>query len=409
MDTATLPRISLWRAEFIDAHTETAYRADVQERMARQQRIALWVWAGLLLLFALPDYQALGASPVFWALLAYRAGTAALLLAGAHLLRTRPHWAPRGHLVMALEMVGFPFFFLFIILRPEMRAWTIGMIMVVNLSLFIFVPGRVALSAWVALVGVLGTAATLLLTGTVPSNGPGLVLILGLPAVVGFVSANRLQRAQRQEFVVRARLQEANAALHDEIARRIALQDELQRQATTDPLTGLSNRREFARCFAHELARTERTAAPLSLALLDLDRFKKINDQYGHAAGDAVLRHVARLCRECFRSVDSVGRMGGEEIAVLLPGANLQQAAAVAQRFALRLAATPLIHGENTIAVTATVGVAERTAQETALDPLLLRADRALYAGKEAGRNCVMLAHPDGAPHKHSGNGAAPS
>lgn len=409
METAPIPPISLWRAEFTDAATEQAYRADVQGHMARQLRIALWVWAALLMLFALPDYQALGASPAFWSLLGYRAATALLLLMTARALRTRPHLAPQGHLMMALEMVGYPFFFLFLFLRPEMRTWTIGMLMVVNLSLFIFVPGRVALGAWVALVGITGSVLTLLLTGTALSLAPGLTLLLTLPAVVGFISANRLQRAQRQEFVVRSRLQQANAALQDEIARRTALQAELQRQATTDPLTGLANRREFGRRFALDLARAERDASPLSVALLDLDHFKKINDQFGHAAGDEVLRQVARLCHECFRSIDSVGRMGGEEIAVLLPGATLQQAAAVAHRFAQRLAASPVAHGEQTIHLSATLGVAERLPEERTLEAILHRADQALYAGKHAGRNCVMLAQPESPALRHAPEPAHPA
>lgn len=402
METAPIPPISLWRAEFTDAATEQAYRADVQGRMARQLRIALWVWATLLMLFALPDYQALGNSPGFRALLGYRAATALLLLLAARALRTRPHLAPQGHLVMVLEMVGYPFFFLFQFLQPEMRTSTIGMLMVVNLSLFIFVPGRVALGAWVALVGVAGSVASLLLTGTALALAPGLTLLLTLPAVVGFISANRLQRAQRQEFVVRSRLQQANAALQDEIARRTALQAELQRQATTDPLTGLLNRREFGRRFGLDLARAERDASPLSVALLDLDHFKKINDQFGHAAGDEVLRQVARLSHECFRSIDCVGRMGGEEFAVLLPGATLPQAATVAQRFAQRLAATLVVHGEQTIHLSATLGVAERLPEERTLDAMLQRADQALYAGKNAGRNCVMLALPEGPAQRHA-------
>lgn len=409
METAPIPPLSLWRAEFTDAATEQAYRADVQHRMARQLRIALWVWAALLMLFALPDYQALGGSRVFWTLLGYRAATALLLLMAAQALHTRPHLAPQGRLAMVLEMVGYPFFFLFLFLRPEMRTWTIGMVMIVNLSLFIFVPGRAALGAWVALVGIAGSVATLLLTGTAVALAPGLALLLTLPAVVGFISANRLQRAQRQEFVVRSRLQQANAALQDEIARRTALQAELQRQATTDPLTGLLNRREFGRRFALDLARAERDTSPLSVVLLDLDHFKMINDQFGHAAGDEVLRQLARLCHECFRSIDSVGRMGGEEIAVLLPGATLQQAAVVAQRFAQRLAATPVAHGGHTIPLSATLGVAERLPDENVLDAVLHRADQALYAGKHAGRNCVMLALPESPAQRHTPESAHPS
>jgi diguanylate cyclase (GGDEF)-like protein len=401
MQTAPLPNISLWRAEFTDTATEQAYRADVQPRMARQLRTALCVWAGLMLLFAVPDYLALGPSPVFWTFFAYRAAMVLVLLAAAHVLRTRPHLAPQGRVAMGLQLAGFPFFFLFLLLRPELRVWTVGMVMVLNLSLFIFIPGRVVLGAWVALFSIVGTVATSVLRGSDPALAPGLAMLLALPAIVGFVSANRLQRVQRQEFVVRTRLQLANAALHDEIARGNALQAELQRQATTDPLTGLYNRREFGRRFALDLARSDRDGHPLSVALFDLDHFKHINDRYGHAAGDDVLRHVARLAQDCFRNVDCVGRIGGEEFAVLLPGASLPDAAAVAQRFVERLAVTPVQQGDVTIRLTATLGVAQRMPGERLLDELLQRADAALYEGKHAGRHRVMLAMPEGPAQRH--------
>ena len=306
-------------------------------------------------------------------------------------------------------MAGFPFFFLFLLLRPEMRAWTIGMVMIVNLSLFIFIPGRVALCAWVALAGTAGTVVTLIATGTAPKLAPGLALLLALPAVVGFISANRLQRVQRQEFIVRTRLQQANADLTAEIARRTELQAELLRQATTDPLTGLLNRREFANRFALDLARAERDGSPLSVVLLDLDHFKKINDQFGHAAGDEVLRQVARLCLQCFRSIDSIGRLGGEEFAVLLPGASLDGAATVAQRLAQQLVATPVVFGAHTIPLSATMGVAERLPAEKTLDAILQRADQGLYAGKQAGRGRVMVARPDGQIGQHGVAASAPA
>ena len=407
MENAPIPPLSLWRAEFTDPATERAYRADIQHRMARQLRLALSVWAALVLLFGLPDYQALGGSTVFWTLMGYRMGTAALLLVAVLALRSRPQWAPDGRLVLWLQMAGFPFFFLFLLLRPEMRAWTIGMVMIVNLSLFIFIPGRVALCAWVALAGTAGTVVTLIATGTAPHLAPGLALLLALPAVVGFISANRLQRVQRQEFIVRTRLQQANADLTAEIARRTELQAELLRQATTDPLTGLLNRREFANRFALDLARAERDGSPLSVVLLDLDHFKKINDQFGHAAGDEVLRQVARLCLQCFRSIDSIGRLGGEEFAVLLPGASLDGAAAVAQRLAQQLVATPVVFGAHTIPLSATMGVAERLPAEKTLG--LQRADQGLYAGKQAGRGRVMVARPDGQIGQHGVAASAPA
>lgn len=391
------PALSAWRAEFIHPADEHAFRTSVQHSMARQLRVALALWAGLLLLFALPDLQVLGAaSPLFWQLLAYRGAMAALLLGAAGVLRRQPHWATDGRLVAWIAVIGYPFYFLLFHVREDVRIWTVGMVMFMQFCMFLFLPGRVVVFVPVAVFGVVGSLLSFVLLGRPPATLLGLAFLLTLPAVVGYVAAARLQRVQRQEFALRQRLSETNAALQAEIAQRIELQAELERQATTDPLTGLVNRREFSRRFALDLARTQRDASPLSLVLIDLDHFKRINDQYGHAAGDAVLCTLARLSDSCFRSIDTVGRLGGEEFAVLLPGADLQCAAQAARRLAQRLADTPVEHEGQRIVAGMTAGVVQRLPSEDSLDSLLQRADLALYAGKQAGRARTMLALPDG-------------
>jgi diguanylate cyclase (GGDEF)-like protein len=391
------PALSAWRAEFIHPADEHAFRTSVQHSMARQLRVALALWAGLLLLFALPDLQVLGAtSPLFWQLLAYRGAMAALLLGAAGVLRRQPHWATDGRLAAWIAVIGYPFYFLLFHVREDVRIWTVGMVMFMQFCMFLFLPGRVVAFVPVAVFGVVGSLLSFVLLGRPPATLLGLALLLTLPALVGYVAAARLQRVQRQEFALRQRLSETNAALQAEIAQRIELQAELERQATTDPLTGLVNRREFSRRFALDLARTQRDASPLSLVLIDLDHFKRINDQYGHAAGDAVLCTLARLSDSCFRSIDTVGRLGGEEFAVLLPGADLQCAAQAARRLAQRLADTPVEHEGQRIVAGMTAGVVRRLPSEDNLDSLLQRADLALYAGKQAGRARTMLALPDG-------------
>ncbi len=389
--------ISVWRAEFKDADCEQAFRASVQDAMARQLRLALALWAGLMLLFALPDLQALGAgNALFWQLLSYRALMAMLLLGAIWVLRSQPRWATDGRLVAWIAVIGYPFYFLLFHVREDVRFWTVGMVMFMQFCMFLFLPGRVVAYLPVAVWGVVGSLLSFVLLGRPTGVLLGLVFLLTLPALVGYMTAARLQRVQRQEFALRQRLSETNAALQTEIAQRIELQAELERQATTDPLTGLVNRREFSRRFALDLARTQRDASPLSLVLIDLDHFKRINDQYGHAAGDAVLRTLAQLSHGCFRSIDTVGRLGGEEFAVLLPSADLHCAAQAARRLAQRLAETPVEHDGQCIVAGMTAGVAQRLPGEHSLDSLLQRADLALYAGKQAGRARTMLALPDG-------------
>jgi diguanylate cyclase (GGDEF)-like protein len=296
---------------------------------------------------------------------------------------------------MGLALLGYPFFFLLYGLRPEIRALNTGAIMVIQLMLFLFVPVRVALAAPVALFGAFGATLSIWATTVDASVKVGTAFLVALPAVLGYAAALRQQKTERQEFLLRRQLQDANRELQDEVARRVALQDELERHASTDLLTELPNRRALAERFATESVRAQRRSEALSLAMFDLDHFKRVNDTHGHAGGDAVLRAVGEVCLRSFRGADLAARVGGEEFAVLLPDANLQQAGAVMQRFANLLATTPAMIGSQAVRVTATVGVAQQQPGED-LNGLMARADTALYAGKQAGRNRVVLALPPG-------------
>ena len=359
--------------------------------MLPQQRIGLVLWAALMLAFVVPDYLALGAAPNFWILAAYRVAFSLLLLAAVEALKRRPALALHGYLLMGLALIGYAFFFLLYELRPDIRAFNTGAIMVLQVMLFLFVPVRVALAVPVALFGALGATLGVWVTTSDASIKAGTAFLVTLPAVLGYVAALRQQAIERHEFLLRRQLLDANQELQNEVARRVALQYELERQASTDLLTGLPNRRALAERFAAESARAQRRSEPLSLAMFDLDHFKRVNDTYGHAGGDAVLRGVGELCIRSFRGVDVAARVGGEEFAVLLPGADAQQAGAVMQRFTALLAAAPATIGDQSVLVTSTVGVAQRQPGED-LDALMARADTALYAGKQAGRNRVVLA-----------------
>ena len=163
----------------------------------------------------------------------------------------------------------------------------------------------------------------------------------------------------------------------------------LAEQASTDPLTGLSNRRAFDEALQREAARQRRTRAPLSLLAVDVDHFKKINDTYGHAAGDDTLAALGDLLPRLVRVGDIVSRVGGEEFGVLLPDCSAPQARARAD--ALR-AAVGAASRDWTHPVTVSVGVATLPDSADALDDLVIAADMALYAAKESGRDRVRVA-----------------
>jgi len=175
-----------------------------------------------------------------------------------------------------------------------------------------------------------------------------------------------------------------------DITERKRLNEELVQLATTDFLTGLPNRREFMTRLEDEQARLQRDIGHRAAVLmLDIDYFKNINDAHGHDWGDAVLHHLAGLMRDSQRKIDMLGRVGGEEFAILLPGADLEAARAFGERLRQRIADTPLRRDGSTIAITVSIGIASMAPGDRSGDAALVRADHALYRAKRAGRNRV--------------------
>ena len=165
--------------------------------------------------------------------------------------------------------------------------------------------------------------------------------------------------------------------------------------ALVDPLTGLANRRAF---LEHAVACRPRDGAPVSVLLADLDRFKTINDRFGHAVGDRVLRVFADAVRRALRPADLSGRLGGEEFAVLLPGTKVADAERMAERIRAAFSAAAAAIAGHAVASTVSIGVATTSAAEGELSDLLAVADRALYRAKAEGRNRVVAIDCDAAP-----------
>lgn len=176
-------------------------------------------------------------------------------------------------------------------------------------------------------------------------------------------------------------------------------QSDLERLAHTDDLTGIPNRRYFLQQLDAELVRARRYRHPLCLAMLDLDHFKGINDHHGHAGGDQVLRHFTQFLRSHLRAVDVVGRLGGEEFAILLPETTLENALFVLRRIITLLADASLDALHPGFQYTFSAGVATVDLPEGADSArLLASADSALYQAKSAGRNCALAFVPGAAP-----------
>jgi diguanylate cyclase (GGDEF)-like protein len=159
--------------------------------------------------------------------------------------------------------------------------------------------------------------------------------------------------------------------------------------AITDPLTGIPNRGFLMKRGAEEFVRVRRSSLPLSCIMLDLDHFKKINDTKGHVAGDFVLKGVAERLLGSVRPYDVVGRYGGEEFMVLLPGTRFEQSQVVADRICENIRNAPFEAGGELLPVTVSVGVAESRQTDLALNDIVKRADEGLYKAKIGGRDRV--------------------
>ncbi|MBC7502556.1 MAG: diguanylate cyclase [Herminiimonas sp.] len=186
-----------------------------------------------------------------------------------------------------------------------------------------------------------------------------------------------------------------NARLYADMEERVAARtSELKAMSLRDELTGVANRRAFDERLQEELGRGRRNRQPVSLLIIDIDHFKKVNDSFGHPVGDACLRLMgAALNAQCHRSADFVARYGGEEFAMILPDTDTSQAIVFAERVRGAVAQIVLEIGEVRHPITASIGVASDIGNaNTTLAELISHADRSLYAAKAAGRNCVIAA-----------------
>jgi diguanylate cyclase (GGDEF)-like protein/PAS domain S-box-containing protein len=175
-----------------------------------------------------------------------------------------------------------------------------------------------------------------------------------------------------------------------DITERKALQDKLEEQANTDFLTGRTSRRRFLEQAEQELLRVRRYGGEMSMFMLDLDHFKGINDRYGHQVGDTVLKKLVQVCQELLRDVDVIGRLGGEEFAIMLPETEIGRALEIGQRLCHAVADTAIpLDDAPPLRFTTSIGVASLTVDDSHIDALINRADNALYRAKHGGRNRV--------------------
>jgi len=262
---------------------------------------------------------------------------------------------------------------------PNMTPFVIG-----AMSIGLVVYLRPVTAAWLF---VLAYALFFVAIGSTQANAQQLLSnrINGFTAAgLGWALSLIIWRNFTTIFLQQTQLENANTELQ-------LKQRELERMTRLDGLTGLYNRSTFVELARQELARAQRQSSPTSILLLDLDFFKRVNDTWGHPAGDAVLRNVAVVANSTVRSTDLVGRLGGEEFILLLPNTSLEAGRRLAEKLRANLERSPAFLEQTTIQTTVSIGVASTSAAENLdFDHLYTVADKALYTAKEKGRNRVI-------------------
>ena len=352
--------------------TPEQYRAHYLDADRTQWRFALVLFAVPVVVFVWFDYALFGLSSKFYLFAALRV---VLLTYSAWLWSYLPRvtvatvadrwlmlWGILGVLIMSINAIGRPTeyygHYVFEVFALLMLYAALPMPPTKQLVLtLLYLPVALAILIFYK------TPPLAIYTGTV-----SFVLVLSVAS--GFLISRRIDRYRMAAFA---------AQLH------------LEHQAQTDPLTGIANRRAFIEWATNEVARQDRSNLPLALMMLDIDKFKRVNDEHGHAAGDAILVEMTRRIGSALRRYDHFARLGGEEFAVALPDTDLMQARVIAERILELVSRDPYEVPYQTMTLTISIGLTPVRNGELAVDNALNRADAALYAAKQGGRNRVEV------------------
>ena len=361
---------------FANFEVERAYRARTLNGDRGIALVSMVVAVVLMLLFGVADTALLGEGKRLTTVLVLRGGIVVLTIATLFVLRrasseTYDRWLFTWSLLLCANVL--------VIDQTRPPDYVLHLIMdsVVLLAVYLIFITRFSLQL------VVGTFFSLVLTAivlgkSIPAVGKTSVLIsFGFLNVFAALLSWRFHIGNRKQFASRTAERE--------------LRSELEQLAFTDSLTGIPNRRDFMMRGANEFERFRRHERPFSLLILDLDRFKQINDRYGHDVGDRVLADFGQLLADECRTNDVPARLGGEEFAVLLPDTDLERAEAFASRL-MRKTRELRWDSHRSLALSVSIGATRARIADHSLDDIIRRADRALYAAKERGRDRAISA-----------------
>jgi len=388
-------RLSRWTAEFQDPATEAAFRDYIHPFWVRDTRRAFFMGALFYLAFAITDYMLLGAGPAYQVVLATRL---LVTFAGFIIAWSAGHYwrllvdGITPSFVVGMAMVGF---LSITLLRPLDVGWHGMSMMVMLLGTYAFIPNRF----WpILLIACISTSGFFILLASHFEIGQQEFMLLGLlffgMNLFGATSAYRISTLTRENFRDARILRLANERLSQEISARTRLEQNLIAQVHQDELTGAMNRRRFQELATRRLTALAGSETPVSLLLMDVDYFKQINDTYGHVRADEVLRALVRLVQTQMGLDELLGRVGGEEFALLSPNMDIAGALLLAEQIRQEVWRNPIPLADTALHITVSVGVVQCLAGEGLAD-VLRRADQALQAAKYKGRNRIQGWQPD--------------
>lgn len=357
------------------------------------------IYPAMLLLMGLTTPYCAEHPRLFWSIVSIT-GLALAIRIAASLFREQLYARGRKALMVPLFVsIGMSggaagFFLLNVAMNYGFSRWTFTVILmwmagIASGSTISFTPNFPFLLAQLLLLLAPVTAYEFVL-GSIHGLSLGLatLVFLGFHVVQGY----RLNCVHWKLISSRALERERMKELEDAKAAAEQAQEKLHYQATHDTLTNVMNHAQILRVFDRELERAIRGRVPLGILMLDLDFFRRVNEEYGHLGGDEVLRAVAERMRGSLRSYDAVGRYGGEEFLIVLPGCDAKDSAASAERIRQAIAGEPVLHERAQVMVTASFGVTVFDPKnDSGLRQLIARADKALYRAKRKGKNRVEV------------------
>lgn len=380
--------------QFHEASREALYRSSIEPRVRTETCLTLSVATLIYAMFAISDYFYTGLTLEFTLLITMRTLVVASCLILAFVLGrlgdyTRHAWLHALPLwILATGII------LIVPLRPETLSTQVPAVVAATIAFYLLIPNLLPVAAVASLyLGIGFLVASVIAADASPVVVMRTTLLLIMTNGVGFFTLLRLEKLQRKQFALLQEERVQNYQLIEEITHRQSLETQLRRVAEQDALTGLDSRGHFMTCAEALLQRCRFDKTPFSLFMIDVDHFKAINDTWGHSQGDRVLSAIAAACRQSLRPQDVIGRFGGEEFIVALPGTHLNDARMVAERLKKQVAELTIMEDMPDQRLSVTIGVAGVLDEEADLEQLIQQADRALYAGKRGGRNRVVVSH----------------